>query len=299
MSQGQSCLVLGASGIVGQPLCLDMLARGWTVYGAARFGDHAPRTTLDRAGVHTVVFDLHEHDPIRLPDVDVVFLEVWDRGNAMNPHDLHALWRLNYDGLGRIVHRYAGNADIVNGSTISLYGPRTDRPSRESDFPAPDTQYGLSRLAQERLFDFLCDRAGSRVVHLRYARSNRPDFGVIRRYADTILRGDSLGALPDQRLQVIGLQDFVRCTAEAAERIDRVPRHVHVVHPRVWTQRELADRLQAGMGRGVVHFEREIGGAETSLWADPTLMIRTFGPPKQNLDALIDDVCADAVAHPS
>jgi nucleoside-diphosphate-sugar epimerase len=293
----RSALIIGASGVVGVPLCLTLRQRGWRVHGAARFTNPDRKQLLVDGDVAPVVFDIHHDDPAILPDVDVVILEIWDRTLSWDdPQDAAMQWALNFDAVARVVERYAGRADIVNGSTISLYGPRVDRPSRESDLPAPDTQYGLARLAQEKMIDYFAASRGSRAVHLRYARSNTPKFGVIRHMADAIGRGDSLGADPDQRTQVIGLDDFVRCTADAADRIDDMPPHINIVHPHIWRQRELADRIQAAMGTGVVHFDHEAGGARTSTWADPSLMMRIFGSPQQDLDALIDQTAASAVA---
>jgi len=294
-----SCLVLGASGVVGQPVCAAMAERGWRVVAVARFGDAAKRAAVAATAAEIVPFDLTREDPARLPDVDVVVLEVWDRSQFSmacgSIDEARPIWDLNFHAVGRVVARYAGTAHIVNGSTISLYGPRADRPSRETDAPAPQGQYSLSRLAQEHLIDLLCKTAGSRAIHLRYARSNTVNFGVIRRMAELIRDARSLGNDPDQHTQVIGLDDFVRCTVSAIERIvtdEKLPQAVHVAHPRVWRQRELADRIQAAMTGGTVRFDREAGGAVTSVWVETDLMIETFGPPEQDLEALIDAVGA-------
>lgn len=300
MSSPRTCLVLGASGIVGAPLCKLLASNGCHVIGAARFGSDVKQQTkadLEAAGIETVVFDIHNDDPAALPDADVLVLEIWDRGHfGSDDETQRENWKLNYDLVGKVAARFAAKGShIVNGSTISLYGCRVDRPSRETDLPAPDNQYGLSRLTQEKLINFLCEQHGSRSCHLRYAHANAPNCGAIRRIAQTIAAGDNLGSAPDQRMQVIGLSDFVRCTGEAAMRIgadDTLPREVHVVHPRIWRKRELAEHLHATLGRGLVHFEHESGGARSSVWADPSLMIQTFGPPQEDLDDLIARICA-------
>jgi len=292
----RSALVLGASGVVGMPLCQSIINEGWQVFGAARFGDAAKKQQLEAMGVETVVFDLTQEDAGVLPDVDVVFLEVWDRNQYSADDQTQAVYHLNYTSIGRVVARYAGKADIVNGSTITLYGPRGDRPSIETDSPRPHNDYAIARHAQELLIDFLCHEAGSRAVHLRYCRSNTANFGVIRHAADAVLAGRSLGTNPDEHTQVISLDDFVRCTVQAALHIDDMPGAVNIVHPTIWTNRSLAQELQKRMGKGEVVFSRETGGAEHSVWADPALMIQTFGTPTVDLDRLIDDVCDAALA---
>jgi nucleoside-diphosphate-sugar epimerase len=296
----RSALVLGASGVIGTPLSIGLVEAGWQVVGAARFGDATKRAHLDAHGVKTQRYDLTREDPAQLPDVDVVFFEVWDRSQiSKNAYD--EIFALNYDAVGRVCARYAGVAHIVNGSTISLYGASAEHMPCEADAPRPDTDYGLARIAQEKLFDFLCAQAGhSRVCHLRYCRSNTPQFGTIRRFADMVLAGRSLGRNPDERTQVIALADFLRCTLLAGEWItdapERLPGAVNIVHPRVWTVRELAERLHADMQRGSVTFERESGGSERSVWADPALMIDTFGRPTVDIDELVTAAAAAAVA---
>ncbi len=298
MAAPRKALVLGASGMVGLPLCLELRARGWEVHGAARFGDPGKAQQLTSAGVTVHPYDLTRQDPARLPEVDVLFLQVWDRRHISAIGQMPEIFALNYDAVGKVVARYAGQAGIVNGSTISLYGARGDRPSVESDSPRPDTDYGLSRIAQELLMDFLCRQAGGRAVHLRYCRSNSATAGVVRHCAQQLLAGNSLGANPDECVQVIALEDFVRCTADAGERLEQMPPAVHVVHPRIWTVRELARRIarELQLPAEAVSFTRAQGGREASVWADATRMLECFGPPQVDLEQVIARACRSAQA---
>jgi nucleoside-diphosphate-sugar epimerase len=295
MSDPRSALVLGATGTVGSALCEALLQEGWAVHGAARFSQPGSAAALREKGTEAHVFDAQREDPAALPDVDVVFLEIWDPRHIAGEH-LQDCWSLNFDAVGRVVRRYAGTADIINGSTGSLYGPRADRPSHEDDPPRPapgraDTEYALARLAQERLIDFLCAEAGSRCFHLRYYRSNTERGGALRAIAESVLAGRSLGDRPDERIQVIALADFVRCTVRAVDHLGPKPQRVNVVHPRIWTLRGLAERLREEMGAGEVVFDAEAGGAEASIWGDPVRMRAYFGEPQEGLDPLIERVC--------
>jgi nucleoside-diphosphate-sugar epimerase len=272
-----------------------MINAGWRVCGCARFNDHDRRAQLEKLGVSLIRFDIENGDPAKLPDVDVVVLEVWDPSMIGASGRYLETMNLNVRAVGRIVERYAGKADIINGSTVSLYGPRGDRQPRETDPPRPHDDYALSRIAQEWLVNSLCERNGKRVVHLRYCHSNTVESGFIRRTAELVRDGISLGGTPDQRVQVISLGDFVRCTVAAIIERGRMPREVNIVHPRVWTHRELAEQLQAGMKRGSVMFDVEEGGQNQSIWGDPTLMLETFGQPQDDIDQLVTDV-ANAVA---
>ncbi|MEX0887338.1 MAG: NAD(P)-dependent oxidoreductase [Phycisphaeraceae bacterium] len=289
-----SALVLGASGRIGRRLCESLRDRGLTVHGAARFSDPAVRARLDALGVHTITYSAREDDPAMLPDVPLAFLELWAPAEHSLPDARQRIWSLNYHAVGRVAARYAGQADIINGCSGNVYGTHPE-PRAETDPQRPDDEYGLARFAQEKLLDFLCDQRGSGLVHLRYYHANTPESGLVRRLAETIKAGDSLGPNPDERVQVIAMEDFIRCTLAAGERRDALPRAVNVCHPRLWTLRELAERLHAAMGTGAVRFDRDAGGVEHSTTGDATLMREHFGEPTGDVEALIDEV-AEAVS---
>lgn len=280
--------ILGISGTVGRSLAVELKGKGWTVSGAARFSDPESRERLHEQGIETHAFDVTRDDPAKLPAADVVFLEVWD------PSRPELIWPINYFGLGRVVERYAGEADFVNGCTINVYGNSGEQP--DEDFPCrPTNEYGRSRYCQERLIDYFCQRSTSRGIHVRYAHSNSAHTGVIRRYAEMILAEKSLGSAPDARIQVIGLEDFVRVTSEAVRHVARPPVAVNCCHPRVWTKRELAAAIQARLGRGNVVFDVEEGGEEESAYAKADRMIEWFGEPQVPVDTLLDRAVADVL----
>jgi len=123
---GRSALVLGASGMVGLPLSRRLIEEGWKVFGAARFGDPAKHAEVEKLGACPIRFDVTKDDPAALPDVDVVFLEIWD------PQEPELIWPINFYGVGRVVERYAGVADVVNGCTINVYGDGPDAATEET-----------------------------------------------------------------------------------------------------------------------------------------------------------------------
>ncbi|GEM_PF-1139346 len=286
----RGALVIGASGRIGRELCRRLRESGSTVFGAARFSDTAVRDELEGIGVQTQVYEVRTGDPAALPDVDVVFLELWDPSEHAAEDAREKIWSLNYTAIGRIAARYAGYADIVNGCSGNVYGTHPE-PRKEEDLQRPNDEYGLARFAQEKLIDFLCDEAGSRVVHLRYYHANGPEGGLIRRMAEAIRDGRSLGGGPDERVQVIAMHDFVRCTLLAASRLDRMPRAVNVCHPRLWTRRELAERIRESLGCGKVIFDADSGGRENSTTGNPTRMLEYFGEPERDIEEVIDAVC--------
>lgn len=274
-------MILGVSGKVGRRLALFLVEDGWRVSGAARFSDPEAERALSGRGVETVRYDVTRDDPKILPAADAVFLEIWD------PLRPESIWPINFFGVGKVIERYAGEADFVNGCTINVYGDAPE-PSSEETPCRPTSDYGRSRYAQERLIDYFCHRSGSRAIHVRYAHANSPESGILRRFAEAIRDGRSLGRDPDALLQVIGMEDFVRVTATAIERVANPPVAVHCCHPRLWTKRELAERIHAKLGRGKVVFDVESGGREHSACATADRMIEWFGPPEVSVDTVID-----------
>ena len=273
--------------MVGKPLARSLLDEGWEVVGVARFRDELTRNTLEAADVTCIPFDVLSDNPDSLPDVDVLFLEIWD-AQAQASGGAEFIWSMNYHAVGRVVERYAGVADIVNGSTINVYGDGPDTPTEDAP-SRPTSEYGISRFAQEKLIDYFCVRSsGRRGIHVRYAHANTATRGVIRRLAEDIMQEKSLGSDPDRRIQVISLEDFVRVTRAAVDRASCPPCAVNCCHPVAWTKRELAERIRKALGRGKVIFEREHGGAEASATADPRRMCEWFGEPTISVDDMIN-----------
>ena len=150
---GEAALVVGVTGMVGSGVARALRAEGWHVFGVARGTDDAAALKLAEEGVEVMQYDVTSDDPGALPDVNAVFLEIWD------PSRPELNWEINFYGVGRVVERYAGQATFVNGSTINVYGDGPGLP-REDTGCRPTSDYGRSRFAQERLIDYFCYRSG-------------------------------------------------------------------------------------------------------------------------------------------
>lgn len=277
----KTALIVGVTGRIGNALAKSLALDGWRVYGAARFGDPDAAQRIAAAGIEPIRFDVLQDDPAELPDVAVVFLEIWSPGQP----DL--MWDINFFGVGRVVERYAGIADIVNGSTINVYGDGPD-PADEDTPLRPTGEYGRSRQAQENLINYFCWRGGKKGIHLRYAHANSADAGIVRRMADAIRAEKSLGPNPDAIVQVIALEDVVRMTKTAVAHAACPPVAVNCCHPRLWSQRQLAQEIQRRLGQGKVIFDRESGGIEDSAYADGSRMLAWFGEPQVSLETIFE-----------
>src|SRR5687768_7561749 len=144
VNHNKHALVLGATGMIGGALARELAAEGWKVSGAARLDRQEDADALRRKNINPVRYDAFADDPATLPDVDAVFLEIWKPGQP----ELH--FKLNYYEVGRVVERYAGKANIINGCTINVYGDHPEIRS-EQDPCRPGSDYALGRYCQERL----------------------------------------------------------------------------------------------------------------------------------------------------
>ena len=56
----QTALIIGVTGMVGEPLANALLTDGWRVIGACRFNDTHKEAALQTQGVETIRFDILE-----------------------------------------------------------------------------------------------------------------------------------------------------------------------------------------------------------------------------------------------
>lgn len=289
-------LVVGVSGTLGSGVAAALIKKGYSVYGLSRFQTFGSADEVKARGVEPIAFDLSRDDPAQLPDVDVVFLEVWERAHLVGSDpDPQAIWDLNYTGVGRIVARYAGQAQFVNGCTGSVYGA-ADHAWRESDWPRPDIEYGISRLAQEKLINFLCAEKGSGCIHLRLYHANAPGKGLLHFTAQQLLAGEAIGMAPAQKVQVIALEDVIDMTVRSQALIKDEPQAINICHPHIWIWQELVERMAASLSVNNISWGDPHGSVEGSYYGSAELMQKTFGEPQFNIDAMIDAVCAHALS---
>jgi nucleoside-diphosphate-sugar epimerase len=147
-------LVTGAAGFIGCHLVDALASGGIEVIGLdnERSGDWSRVT----APVRRVERDLADLSPDELVDlcrdVDVVFHLAAEKHNSAKATpqriidvNVSATRRL-FDAAGR-----AGCSKVVFTSSLYAYGSMGPHPMHESDTPQPNTEYGKSKLAGERM----------------------------------------------------------------------------------------------------------------------------------------------------
>lgn len=165
-----SILVTGANGFVGRVLCLDALRRGLHVRGATRTPCELPGG-VERAVVGAIDGETDWSDALR--GIDTV-IHLAARVHVMKEaaaDPLAEFLRVNLHGTERLA-RQAANAGVkrlVYVSSIKVNGERTGdgRPFAETDIPAPQDAYGMSKWQAEQALHRIARETGLEVVIVR------------------------------------------------------------------------------------------------------------------------------------
>ena len=197
-------LVTGAAGFIGSHLVDRLLADGRTVVGVDCFTDYYPRAVKERnlAGARgSDAFTLVEADlrtadlrPI-LDGVDAVVHEAAMGGLVRSWSSFESYLSCNVLGTQRLVEaiRDVGVPHLVHASTSSVYGRASS--GDEDRVPAPDSPYGVTKLAAEHLIQAYRRNFDLPMTILRYfsiyGPRQRPDMGY-HIFIDRILRGETI-----------------------------------------------------------------------------------------------------------
>ena len=146
-------LVTGGLGYVGRAVSLELLATGNYVVALAPGSEAAAP-----AGVEVVNGDLRDGECVAAIVRDgsfdaVVHLAALARArdSVSSPHDYQAVNVGGTENLLRALDARAQPVRFVFASTAMVYGSRHDSAVDEDVDPAPDTPYGRTKLAAERL----------------------------------------------------------------------------------------------------------------------------------------------------
>jgi UDP-glucose 4-epimerase len=147
-------LVTGAAGFIGCHLVDALTNAGTEVTGLdnERSGDWS-RVTAPCRRVERDLADLSPDELVDLcRDVDVVFHLAAEKHNSAKATPQRII-DVNISATRRLFDaaRRAGCPKVVFTSSLYAYGSMGPQPMRERDEPAPDTEYGKSKLAGERM----------------------------------------------------------------------------------------------------------------------------------------------------
>lgn len=279
-------LVLGVGGKMG-PTLARMARRAdprRRVIGVARFSEPGLRQKLEAAGIECIAADLLSRDALaRLPDApNVVFMAGRKFGSTGSEW---LTWAMNAHVPALVAERFA-RSRIVAFSTACVYPfvPTEGPGAPESVAPtAPPGEYANSCVARERMFEHFSHAHGTpgRLLRLSYAVDMR--YGVLHDVARKVLAGETID-LTMGHANIIwqgeandwALRSLAHCTAPTSA--------LNLSGPKV-SIRAVACALGERLGIAPVFGGHE---AATAWLVDCSEAFRLFGPPRVDLDRMLD-----------
>ncbi|MET0027163.1 MAG: SDR family oxidoreductase [Candidatus Thiodiazotropha sp.] len=185
-------LVTGANGFVGRQLCPDLVTRGHEIRAALRRVEPGG-PVADQVAVGDI--DGNTDWGAALEGVEAV-IHLAGRAHVMQEttDDPLGLYRqVNVAGSRRLAQQAAaaGVRRLIYLSSIKVNGERTgERPFRETDTPAPEDAYGISKWEAEQALQDVAAKTGLELVILRPVLIYGPGVkGNLLRLSGLIRRG--------------------------------------------------------------------------------------------------------------
>ncbi len=310
------CLVTGATGFIGKPLCLQLAQRGYTVTALSRSGVALPD------GQPTVALDLAQGPPGAelLAGIDVVYHLAGIAHRRAAAADYEAL---NYRATLALARQaeLSGVGRFVYLSSVKAMGPAGGAaPRTEDDTREPTDPYGRSKWMAEQGLRAEFAAGAMSVVILRPALvcgpGARGNLALLARAARSGLpRPPGRGAR-----SLVALDDLVDLLCTAATFKSGGVKTWIACDPRPWSTRDIYDRLRRAGGRsagrawlppfawrlGAALLDLARGGVAdestwdrlfgTELYSNARVVAATGWQPRHSLAQVIDSLAAGAGA---
>lgn len=283
-------LILGVGGKVG-PTIARMARRAVEAAGVKRriigvdtFPDRKTRDALDRIGVETHQADLMKPGAIdALPDAPnvlyMVGLKFGSTGAEWNT------WAINVYLAGLCAQRYRGSR-IVSFSSGNIYPflPVGSGGAVEATPTAPLGEYAMTTLGRERMFDYVANHCGTKVLQFRLNYAAELRYGIVHDVAVKVWSGIPVDVAMGQ-VNVVW-QGYVSAVALQAFALAESPaRILNVAGPEIVSVRWLAERLGELMGKQPVIVGEE---SPNALLNNAAQCHKLFGYPQISVDTLVE-----------
>jgi len=286
--------LIGAGGKMG-PTLARMICRGLEqrgeqvrkdrrVFAVSRFTNRPIREQLDSLGVETIACDLLADDARRrLPEADnIIYMTGFKFGAARSPADA---WAMNCLAPARVAEHYAARR-LVAFSSGNVYG--YTRPesggSTEDDAPRPISEYGMTVLGRERMFEYFSRRCGSPTAILRLNYATEMRYGVLVDIGRRVAAGEPID-LGMGWVNVIWQGDANAAALVALAHGAAPARVLNLAGPEILSVRQVAERFGELFGRPPEFTGSE---AETALLNNASRGARLWGPPRIAAQQLIE-----------
>ena len=298
---GRTVLVTGGAGFVGSHLARALLPDNEVVV----LDD---LSTGSRAavpdGARLVVGDVRDRPLVAslVAAADLVFHQaavVSVERSVTAPAETHAVNATAT--LGLLEAARGASTRVVLASSAAVYGRPESVPQSEDDRLAPESPYGVAKLAADRYARVYTSLYGVPTVSLRYFNVYGPrpdaggDGGVVEQFLERARAGEPIPVHGDgsQTRDFVHVRDVVRANLAAAT-TDRVGRAFNVGTGESLSIADLAGLVAAAADREVrvVHTEAREGDVDHSR-ADTTATRELLGfeatvPPEEGLGGLLD-----------
>lgn len=175
-------LVTGGAGFIGSAVVREGLKRGWSITVLDNFSTGYRRNLPESGDIRILEGDIRKRDDIALAleDVEVVFHLAASVGNVRSVENPIEDSEVNIGGTITVLEgmRRAGVKSIVYSSSSAIFGESRRLPVGEDHPVEPDSPYGVSKLAAEKLCMCYGRLYGMTVVSLRYFNA----YGINQRY---------------------------------------------------------------------------------------------------------------------
>jgi len=276
---GKRVLVTGASGLVAQPVAVE-LAKDNEVIALARWSNPEQKRLVEAAGAEALTFDLANPDLSALPEkVDVVI------NYAVLPPIYPTAYEVNAGATGRLARRYRGAEAFVHGSTGSAYEYQGERALREDDaygLHSSAENYAASKIAAEFLLRHVSEDYGLPVTIVRIFSFYGPRGGGVTQRIDQVANGEPVSVYPGVRNVHTPLyeDDYVEKTIQCAG-IARVGGEIiNIGGTEAVTTQEYCEMAGEILGKRP---EFVANSKAWPIWADTTKMQRLLGPNKVSM----------------
>jgi len=283
-------LLLGVGGKVGPSLAVmarracERAGVSKRIIGVSSFSTPGLREKLAAAGVETIKRDLLEPGAFEsLPDVENVLYMVGRKFGTFGAEG--KTWATNVFVAGLAAQRFRRSKLVVFSSgNVYPFVPVTSGGATETTLPNPVGEYGMSCIGRERMFDYISQLEGTRVLHFRLNYAVELRYGVLVDVAQRILKGEPIdltmghfNAVWQRYVNLVALQCFDLTSSPA--------RILNVTGPETVSVRWLAERLGGLLDKKPVFVGEE---ASLALLSNAAECHRLFGYPDVALDRVVE-----------
>lgn len=278
-------LVLGAGGKIG-PTLVRMARRALAEAGAPREVVAVARRPLPdfvAEGVRTLECDLLDPDAVaRLPPAsNVVFMAGRKFGST---GDEPATWAANVLVPYHVARTFT-EARVAVFSTGCVYPlmPVASGGATEATPPDPVGEYAMSCLGRERVFDYVSQTAGERVVHLRLNYAVELRYGVLVDVARRVLARQPVD-LSTAHVNVLWQGDACDWALRSLALAASPPAVLNLTGPETLSIREVAETF----GR-LLEVPVRFTGSDTgrAYLSNASRAVQRFGPPRVPVDRIL------------